>query len=263
VESRSTSSTVTGTLLPANRCRQVIAWCLLLMPALLLAGSCVALHGQETVTVKRVLFIGNSLTAANDLPAMTRVLAESLPNLRIHVEAVTLPGASLEDHWNDGRAVRKIKQAHWDFVVLQQGPSSLPESRVHLVRWSQRFATVIRDSGGRIALFMVWPPKANGGAFDAVRDSYREAAEKTNGIFFPAGDAWRAAWRQNPELALYGPDGFHPSTQGSYLAALVIVGTLCDCSVRALPYQSLGVPRSAARALKQAADEVVLRHRGR
>jgi hypothetical protein len=58
--------------------------------------------------------------------------------------------------------------------------------------------------------------------FDGVRDSYRLAAEKVNGIFIPAGEAWRAAWRRKPELALYSPDGFHPSLIGSYLAAVAI-----------------------------------------
>jgi lysophospholipase L1-like esterase len=230
----------------------------------------VASSAGNTVSHKRVLFIGNSLTEANDLPTMTQVLAESLPHLRIHVEAVTLSGASLEDHWKDGTAIKKVRQERWDIVVLQQGPSSLPESRANLIRWSERFAKIIRDAGGTTALFMVWPPEANSDRFDSVRDSYKAAAEKTRGIFLPAGDAWRAAWRRNPALALYGPDGFHPSARGSYLSALVIVGSLCNCSVRDLPSQrllglkngqSLDIPESEALVLKQAADEVVLQRR--
>jgi hypothetical protein len=38
----------------------------------------------------------------------------------------------------------------------------------------------------------------------------------------PAGEAWRAAWRRDPELPLYDRDGFHPSRLGSCLAALAV-----------------------------------------
>jgi hypothetical protein len=51
----------------------------------------------------------------------------------------------------------------------------------------------------------------------------------------PAGDAWRAAWRRDGTLALYGRDGFHPAPLGSYLAALVISQRLSGRSAVGLP----------------------------
>ncbi|MDH3224200.1 MAG: hypothetical protein OEO23_10835, partial [Gemmatimonadota bacterium] len=48
------------------------------------------------------------------------------------------------------------------------------------------------------------------------------AAANVDGTLFPAGEAWRAAWRVDESLGLYGGDGFHPSVLGSYLAALTI-----------------------------------------
>ena len=51
----------------------------------------------------------------------------------------------------------------------------------------------------------------------------------------PAGDAWLAAWRRDPDLRLYGPDGFHPTVLGSYLAALVIYGGLANAPPAGLP----------------------------
>ena len=47
-------------------------------------------------------------------------------------KAVLKPGASLEDQWEAGDAVAGIRSQRWDVVVLQQGPSSRPESRVLL-----------------------------------------------------------------------------------------------------------------------------------
>ena len=73
---------------------------------------------------------------------------------------------------------------------------------------------------------MVWPSRERFGDFDGVRASYANAAKDVNGLLLPAGDAWRAAWRRDKHLALYGADNFHPSPLGSYLAALVIVHRL-------------------------------------
>jgi hypothetical protein len=106
-----------------------------------------------------ILFIGNSLTATNNVPAMLEAMGKAA-GVEVRCAAVAKPNFSLEDHWNDGEARRAI--------------------------------------------------------------SYAGAATLIDGVLFPVGDAWRAAWRRDPRLALYGPDGFHPSPLGTSLAALVI-----------------------------------------
>jgi len=175
-----------------------------------------------------VLFIGNSLTYANDLPEMVRALAlASGETLRIGV--VANPDWSLEDHWNGGGARAAVRRG-WDVVVLQQGPSSLPESRALLIDYTRRFAGEIRAAGGTPALYAVWPSVARFGDFDRASESYRLAAEAVDGILFPVGEAWRAAWGEAPDLPLYADDGLHPSVAGTYAAALVIYARLLDRS---------------------------------
>jgi len=173
----------------------------------------------------RVLFVGNSLTYSNDLPATVERVAVAAGG-RIVTGAVTAPGAALEDHWRAGTALQAIRAGGWDVVVLQQGPSSLPDNRRTLRQWTRRFARPIRAAGARPALLMVWPSVSRGSAFDGVRAAYAAAAEAVDGILLPAGEAWRTARERSPELALYGPDGFHPSRLGTLLAALVVVERL-------------------------------------
>jgi hypothetical protein len=72
------------------------------------------------------------------------------------VEAVTYGGVALEEHWNLGTQDR-IAAGGFRFAVLQQGPSALPESQANLKEWTRRFDGVIRQSGARTALYMVWP----------------------------------------------------------------------------------------------------------
>ena len=87
------------------------------IPALLLAAGLAMVQP----TPLRILFVGNSLTYINDVPAL--VVAIGRANQRIlQCEQVTAPDLSLEDHWRLGDARRAIARGGWDIVVLQQGP---------------------------------------------------------------------------------------------------------------------------------------------
>ena len=94
--------------------------------------------------------------------------------------------------------------------------------------------------------------------------SYRLAAQDVGGVLLPAGDAWLAAWRLDPSLSLYGPDGFHPSVAGSYLAALTIYGGLTGNSTLGLPGHlrlrsgmDIDVDPAVAPILQAAADKAL------
>lgn len=183
-----------------------------------------------------VLFVGNSLTYVNNLPGMVAGLSAAAgDNPPIRTAAVAFPNYSLEDHWYDGNARNAIASGNCSIVVLQQGPSSLPDSRVHLIDWTERFAQEIQAAGAEPTVYMVWPPMNRADAFQDVSDSYRLAAEAVDARLFPAGEAWRAAWRLESRLELYGPDGFHPSVLGTYTAAVVIYSQLSGRSPVGLP----------------------------
>jgi hypothetical protein len=181
-----------------------------------------------------VLFVGNSLTIRNDLPGMLEVLLRSTGVDEVVVGSVSRPGWGLEDHWHLGDARKRIKNGDWDVVVLQQGPSAT-EGRPSLLEYTRRFAERIESAGGKTALYMVWPSRARSFDFDGVSESYTTAARSVDGILLPVGDAWRVAQRLDPHVALYGPDGFHPTAGATYLAALVILQRLTGVDPRGMP----------------------------
>jgi hypothetical protein len=78
-------------------------------------------------------------------------------------------------------------------------------------------------------------PSYRRSALTDVIASYRNAAAAAGAVLLPAGQAWRAAWRRNPKLKLHGPDGFHPSATGTYLAALTVFAGLTSTSPVGLP----------------------------
>jgi hypothetical protein len=188
--------------------RRLIAILVLSAPALLSA---------EEPQRLRVLFIGNSLTYANDLPAMVARIG-SLDGKAVQFRVLARADASLEDHLAS-RELREMLSERWDWIVLQQGPSSLPESRTALRRDAKKIASLAR-SPARIALLMVWPPRSRSRAWDQVSASYRLASEDVDGVLIPAGEQLRAVIDSDPSMPLLSADGFHPSVAGTYLAAL-------------------------------------------
>ena len=170
----------------------------------------------------RVLFIGNSLTYANDLPAMVCALARVGGTAGRSCETVAKPDYGLEEHWNEREARQAIARG-WDVVVLQQGPSALPESRRLLIDYTRRFDAEIKKAGARTALYMVWPSRARRGDFPGVSQSYAAAAKDVNG---PASASRRRVARgMGHRFADYRCMDRMVSIRrpmGTYLAALVI-----------------------------------------
>jgi hypothetical protein len=186
-----------------------------------------------------VLFIGNSLTAVNDLPGTLVQLTASV-NDTIIVESVTRPNLAVIDHVNgSSNAVDVIRRGGWDYVILQQGPTSQQLGRDTLILAIKLLDPDIKAAGARSAPLMVWPEADRTAAFDGVLLSCREAAQAVGGLCLPAGEAWRAAWAVDPTLALYGPDGFHPSAMGTYLAALVVYEGITGHDARSLPHEAV------------------------
>ncbi len=181
-----------------------------------------------------LLFVGNSLTYTNDLPAMVAALLEDGGHGPVDVRASAYPNYGLQDHWVTPASRGAIDAGGWDYVVLQQGPSAT-EGRPSLLEYTALFDAEIRAGGAQTALYMVWPSTARSFDFDGVSDSYATAAASVGGTLFPAGEAWRAAWRVDETLALYGGDGFHPSVLGSYLAALAIYQRIDGAEERNVP----------------------------
>ena len=214
----------------------------------------------------RVLFIGNSLTSSNDLPAMLVAVAQQAGK-QLSADSIALPNTALEDHFRARTAHTALASGQYQFVIMQQGPSSLPESRVILLRGARALEPLIRAGGARPAFYMVWPDLSRIEYFDDVRESYSQAADAVNGMFIPAGQAWLTAWSFDVGLPLYSTDDFHPSRIGSYLAALSMFCELYRQSPIDLPPrlsisggQALNLDADLARTLQTAAWMTHLTH---
>lgn len=221
----------------------------------LASSNCGGAAGPGSDSPLEIFFVGNSLTYTENVQQIVQSLADA-GGQAMSYHAFLQPNYGLEDHWNEGLP-GEIQRLKPDIVVMQQGPSSLPESRVDLVTWTERIDSVVRRVGGRSALYMVWPPASSMDAFPAVRDSYRAAAVAVDGIFIPAGVTWLEAWKRNPNLALYSRDDFHPSYLGALAAAETIYAMLFDVGAARIPELNDGVPPGVRTILRDAVSASV------
>ena len=243
----------------------------LLLPVV---AACLSIEGPRTGEVNilpagghHVLFIGNSLTYVNDLPGTVEDLASRVGDT-VRVAMVALPDFAVIDHaLGLSNAVDVIKSQSWEYVLLQQGPTTVGVNRDTLIIATKLLDPFVKTSGGRTAQLMTWPSSDEPALFPQVRLSSQVAAQSVEGgVFIPAGDAWRAALEEDPTLSLYGPDGYHPGYLGTYLAALVVYEKVTGHDARLLPaiaYVSgtnIGVSETVVRMLQRVAHETVIRY---
>jgi hypothetical protein len=203
--------------------------------SLLLLMVCGSLHAEEKQTPKRLLFIGNSLTASNDLPSLVQQLFVTLNQPKPFVEAIVMPGSSLGDHWrNNPKLKQTIIEGKWDYIILQQGPSSLAASQRELLQDMATAKPWLKQSNAKACLFMVWPDTSRHRFFPQVRDAYANAAKAVDGVFLPAGLSLQYIREEAPTVNLFN-DGLHPNQLGTYLAAYVIAARLTSAKPAQLP----------------------------
>lgn len=181
-----------------------------------------------TNTDFNVLFIGNSLTYANDLAGLVQAKAKSSQGLEIGAYAIASGNYALIDHWSDQRMHDEIESGLYDIVVVQQGPSSQPYGRELLLEYGAKFKELCAANDAQLAFFMVWPSMEYFYTFTGVIESYEMAADQTDALLSPVGRVWKDHFQQTKDYSYYGPDGFHPSLKGSEVAAEVIVQSLFE-----------------------------------
>ena len=194
-----------------------------------------------------VLFLGNSYTAANDLPNTFRQLALSLGE-EVTVSASTPGGYTLEQHATYAPSLSLIDAQPWDFVVMQEQSQygALPlEITPTLAGAAQLSGTIEANFECTYPVFYMTWGRENGdaqncanfpfmctydGMQQGLRDNYVALAEANEGYTAPVGAAWQEVRATHPEIQLYQGDGSHPSVEGTYLAACVFYCTLYQVS---------------------------------
>jgi hypothetical protein len=240
---------------------------------LVFVGSYFMIANSNSKTVK-VLFIGNSLTSANNLPAMIADIAKSNGN-RVVYDSHTPGGTRLYNHASNSKVLQKIKDASWDFVVLQEQSQYPGFSQKQLSRdvfpFAKKLAEAVKKTNNRSkVVFYMTMAHRNGdpdnknvspelltyeGMQKRINRCYMEMARDNKAIIAPVGEVWKLIRKEKPNLNLYA-DNVHPNVYGTYLAACVFYSTFFGETPIGLSVAS-GVNNEYAQFIQRAVDRIV------
>jgi hypothetical protein len=200
----------------------------------------------------KILFIGNSFTARNNVPGLVADMARARGHAMEH-QLISAGGASLRMHWNKGVAPNAIEQGGWDYVVLQE-QSTLPVKNAQRTHENIRlFDEAIKASGAKTALYLTWAREKVPETQKALTDCYTSIGEELGATVVPAGVAWQRVLATQRHPVLHDKDGSHPTLAGSYLAACVFLGSLFDENPVGIPFAGKGLSPADVATLQTAA----------
>jgi hypothetical protein len=226
---------------------------------------------------KKVLFIGNSYTGANDLPQLVNNICNSSGD-SLDISAFSPGGQRLEEHATEGSPARlEIERGQFDFVILQEQSQipSFPENQVQTLFYPnvKKLDSIIHvaNACSKTILYMTWgrkngdamncsnwPPVCTYKGMDSLLNlRYTQAAQDNHCLISPVGAAWNYVIRNHPNIELYDGDGSHPNQNGSYLAACCFYTILHQKSPLNISFNF--VDSATSQILKNAANEVVFK----
>lgn len=193
---------------------------------------------QDTLSV---LFLGNSYTAANNLPQLVQGLSTSAGKTLIY-DASMPGGFTISGHVSDPTALAKINQGTWDYIVVQE-QSQLPT--IDYYRYNDMYPALaqlkaIAEQANpcvRLITYMTWGRRFGGQQCDpsnthcsavfvdfnhmqdTLTSAYTAISDSLNMQCAPVGVAWQNVLNDT-NLVLHTSDNSHPNLDGSYLAAL-------------------------------------------
>jgi hypothetical protein len=216
----------------------------------------------------RVLFLGNSYTYVNDLPATFARLAES-GGRHVETAMVANGGETLDQHAASPDSLSEISSKPWNYVVLQE-QSEIPaaaSSREYSMYPAARKLAAAVEAAAAVPMFYMTAAHRDGApdlgltGYEAMQlaidAGYTAIARELGAPVAPVGYTWFVLHRQHPEIELWQDDGSHPSVAGTYLAACVFYAAIFRASPEGLAFDD-GLPAEQARVLQASAAANVL-----
>ena len=181
-----------------------------------------------------VLFIGNSYTYYNDMPAIFQALCRD-NGKDVTATAVTKGRRKLIAYSDpyDATTVKLLEalDKHYDICVLQE-QSVLPITEFDTFIEGLTLVTdMVKGHADKFILYATWGRKSGSatlvehgwdtaGMTEMLAQSYEKAATQFGAEISHVGKNFLSAARLLPEVDLYNPDLTHPSYVGSVLSAL-------------------------------------------
>ncbi len=231
----------------------------------------------QSITVKsltpphsplHILFVGNSLTGANDMPHTFETLA-SLNGKNIEVTNYLVYGPSFRAYYTNETFANILVEKQWDYVFLQSDDLVACEEyrakELEALTYVKNKITA-NSKKTKILYFMCWTmPEGYFNytyeeLYQHILDGVKFVSQQYDFGIVPIGMAWHETTDTSRRNALYMTDGWHPTATGSYLYACVLYASLFKESVTNTPYNG-DLSENDAQYFRELASETVLANR--
>ena len=188
-----------------------------------------------------ILFIGNSYTYYNDLPALFEILANENEK-DVVSSSVTFGGAKLyqfvdEENEYSAKLDQLLKDNKYDICILQE------QSILPIVNYSMFLGGVkklnikISEMLNNFILYETWGRKTGSETLEEygwtnesmtklLAEAYENAAKEIGADVAHVGQNFHKVYKTHAEIELYNEDKTHPSYKGSCLATLTLYKTI-------------------------------------
>lgn len=169
----------------------------------------------------RVLFIGNSHTYMNDMPQIFKEICEKC-GIKTEITMLARGGVGWDFHVAEPETRFNILYGKYDAVILQHVAHPMGDLDIMKVA-GEKLICLTREAGARPVLYMTWTAKEDGpDRQPEMSKVYRKLGADNCCEVAPVGDVWWKFHEMEPDIELYGEDGYHASLIGSKIAAFTL-----------------------------------------
>jgi hypothetical protein len=175
----------------------------------------------------RILFVGNSYFEVNDVGVQLAGIAGD-KGITVQTEIVFIGGGTIEMHWNQETALKRIEAGGWTHVVFlpfwwMQGTT--PEREL---KYLNLFLPHVKKINATPVIVNPWtwyygadPLRAKTTGYqDQVNAHDQWIVDQANvATLVPVGQAWQKNFAGPGKVELYHTDNQHATTTGTYLEA--------------------------------------------
>ena len=170
----------------------------------------------------KVLFVGNSHTYFNDMPALFAELVEKTTGRRPEVVMLAYSNRNLEWQCKEYFALRfNLMYGGYDTCVIQQAAHPYPPVESTMT-FGGRIIELCHRCGVTPVVFMTWAEKRFPEHQQIMIETCEKLARENHALLAPIGAIWEKIRETDPEIELYYKDGEHASPYGDFLIAAVL-----------------------------------------
>ena len=218
-----------------------------------------AIPDNRDVDHYKVLFIGNSHVAGNNLPNIVQQLFESNLTTKLITSKLAPGYGFLDERINDNITHEALNSEQWTHVVLQAQKVSSSQSRLYSTVAAETWVELVKEElSATPVLFPEHPQKGRIHEGRYIQGIHLGIAARAPACVAPVGLAWDLALALYPDLILHQDDGNHANTVGAFLTALVFYQTISGDSAENLPYiNNINVNEAIQQQLAQVASQAI------